>query len=276
MPTSSNTTRPDTLPPVTPPAPFMDRRTLVEVHAPYVRSIAGKIKKSVPKEISFEELYDYGIIGLLEAADRFDQTQGAHFTTFAYYRIRGAIYDGLRRMGWMSRSEYSRAKFEARANDYLAEVAHPSRDVEHPSAASGPVGKSRAPNIKSKASARKAEPETEADTRHPLEVAVEALANTVHSLAAVYITSLDAATEEQLADKNQLDPEDRVGLEELRHLVRRTILKLTPEERQLLELYYYKDKSMQQVGDDLGLSKSWTSRLHARVIDKLHHMLEEG
>lgn len=255
----------------------MDRRTLVEVHAPYVRSIAGKIKKSVPKEISFDELYDYGIIGLLEAADRFDPSQGAHFTTFAYYRIRGAIYDGLRGMGWLSRSAYNRAKFEARANAYLGEVAHPSGDTDGPSGAIGAaVGKAKATGSKSKAVARKDEVEPEPDTRHPLEVAVEALANTVHSLAAVYITSLDAATEEQLADQNQLDPEMRMGLEELRHLVRKTILKLTPEERQLLELYYYKDKSMQQVGDDLGLSKSWTSRLHARVIDKLHRMLEEG
>lgn len=250
----------------------MDRRTLVEVHAPFVRSIAGKIKKSVPKEISFEELYDYGIIGLLEAADRFDPSQGAHFTTFAYYRIRGAIYDGLRGMGWMSRSAYAKAKFEARSNAYLAEVAHPSseaRELDH-------SGKKPATIEASASSEEAVSQEAVGAARHPLEVVVEELANAVHSLAAVYITTLDAASEAQLADTTHPDPEDQVGLEEMRSLVRKTILRLTPEERQLLTLYYYKDKSMQQVGDDLGMSKSWTSRLHARVIDKLHRMLEES
>jgi RNA polymerase sigma factor for flagellar operon FliA len=240
----------------------MDRRALVELHAPYVRSIVGKIKKSVPSEISFEELYDYGIIGLLEAADRFDPSQGVAFTTYAYYRIRGAIYDGLRRMGWMSRSAYAKARFEARANAYLEEAAsHPHGEGDPPA--------------DPKASSPPSAPPKDEDARHPLEVAVEDLATVVRSLAAVYITSLDAATEAKLIDESQLGPEETVGLEELRTLVRKTIRRLSPEERQLLELYYYKDKSMQQVGDQLGLSKSWTSRLHARVIDKLHRMLEE-
>jgi len=239
----------------------MDRRALVEMHAPYVRSIVGKIKKSVPHDISFEELYDYGIIGLLEAADRFDPSQGVAFTTYAYYRIRGAIYDGLRRMGWMSRSAYAKARFEARANAYLEEAAtHPH---EEPDPKAAPKGQPSAP-------------EEGEDTRHALEIAVQDLATVVHNLAAVYITSLDAALEAKLTNEAQLGPEEAVGLEELRTLVRKTIRRLSPEERKLLELYYYKDQSMQQVGDALGLSKSWTSRLHARVIDKLHRMLEES
>ena len=239
----------------------MDRRALVEMHAPYVRSIVGKIKKSVPHDISFEELYDYGIIGLLEAADRFDPSQGVAFTTYAYYRIRGAIYDGLRRMGWMSRTAYAKARFEARANAYLEEAAtHPH---EEPDPKAAPKGQPSAP-------------EEGEDTRHALEIAVQDLATVVHNLAAVYITSLDAALEAKLTNEAQLGPEEAVGLEELRTLVRKTIRRLSPEERKLLELYYYKDQSMQQVGDALGLSKSWTSRLHARVIDKLHRMLEES
>src|SRR2546427_288157 len=80
----------------------LDRRTLAEKYTPYVRSIAGKIKKTVAKEIDFEDLVEYGMIGLFEAADRYDPKFGANFMTFAYYRIRGAIYDGLRGMGWMS------------------------------------------------------------------------------------------------------------------------------------------------------------------------------
>lgn len=234
--------------------PSIDRRALVELHAPYVSNIAGKIKKTLPKEISFEELYEYGIIGLLEAADRYEPGLGASFTTFAYYRIRGAIYDGLRGMGWMSRTAYTRAKFENRANAYLQETAQPAAE---PAPTPATTGRPSGPV-------------------HPLEAAVLDLATAVHSLAAVYITTLDAATEANLKDENQLGPEETVGLEELRALVRKTMRRLPAEERQLLELYYYKDKTMQEVGDKLGLSKSWTSRLHAKVIDKLQHMLEEA
>src|SRR5687768_1326045 len=104
------------------PKTALDRRALAEQYMPYVRSIAGKIKKTVAKEIEFEDLVEYGMIGLLEAADRYDPSHGANFMTFAYYRIRGAIYDGLRGMGWMSRSEYAKARFEERANEFLAEV----------------------------------------------------------------------------------------------------------------------------------------------------------
>src|SRR5580692_1510632 len=75
-----------------------DRTAIITQYTPYVRSIAGKIKKTLAKEIEFEDLVEYGMIGLLEAAERYDAAMGANFMTFAYYRIRGAIYDGLRGM----------------------------------------------------------------------------------------------------------------------------------------------------------------------------------
>ncbi len=221
-----------------------DRRALAEQYLPFVRSIAGKVKKTVAREIDFDDLVEYGMVGLLEAADRFDPSHGASFMTFAYYRIRGAIYDGLRSMGWMSRSEYAKARFEERANEYLAEVAH-------------------------------AEEKGEAQPQNPFESAVEHLAAAVQGLAAVYITTLDGAEAKQLESPEEL-PEETLGLEEARALVRATIRKLPDQERRLLETYYYEDLSLEQVGEKLGLSKSWTSRLHARVIDKLHRLLEDA
>ena len=140
---------------------------------PYVRSIAGKIKKTVAKEIDFEDLVEYGMIGLLEAADRFDPDVGANFMTFAYYRIRGSIYDGLRGMGWMSRTEYAKARFEERANDYLAELAQAEEDgTEKP--------------------------------ENPFEMAVQDLASAVQGLAAVYITTIDGTEGLQIEDKNNV------------------------------------------------------------------------
>ncbi|MBI5508843.1 MAG: sigma-70 family RNA polymerase sigma factor [Deltaproteobacteria bacterium] len=220
-----------------------DRRALADKYSPFVRSIAGKVKKTVAKEIDYEDLVEYGMIGLFEAADRYDPKFGANFMTFAYYRIRGAIYDGLRGMGWMSRTEYARARFEERANEYLEQVA----------------------------AAREAGTEP---PENPFEHAVQDLASAVQGLAAVYITTIDGTEGLQIKDDKNPAPEESLGLEQARSLVRSTITKLNDQERQLLEMYYYKELSLQEVGEKLGLSKSWTSRLHARVIEKLHRLLE--
>lgn len=225
------------------PVDVKDKRAVCEQYMPFVRSIAGKVKKGVAREIEFDDLVEYGMIGLLEAAERYDPEHGANFMTFAYYRIRGAIYDGLRGMGWMSRTDYAKARFEERANEYLAEVA-----------AAEEVGENAPDN--------------------PFELAVQDLAAAVQGLAAVYLTSLDGTEGLQLEDTHAQGADETLGLEQARGLVRETIKKLNDQERNLLELYYYKEMSLQEVGDQLGLSKSWTSRLHARVIEKLHRLLE--
>jgi len=227
------------------PIDFNDKRAVAEQYMPYVRSIAGKVKKKVSPDIEFDDLVEYGFIGLLEAAERFDPSVGANFMTFAYYRIRGAIYDGLRGMGWMSRTQYAKARFQERANEYLAEVAY-------------------------------AEERGQEIPENPFEYAIETLSTIVQGLAAVYLTSLDSAEAIQVEDTKNRLPEEAVGLEQARALVRKTIATLSDQERQLLELYYYRDMSLQQVGEQLGLSKSWTSRLHGRVIDKLHRMLKDS
>lgn len=240
-----------------PPQAALDRRTLVEQYMPYVRSIAGKIKKTLPAQVEYEDLVEYGMIGLVEAADRYDPKHGANFITFAYYRIRGAIYDGLRGMGWLSRSEYARARFEERSNQYLGELA--SGNAEHTD--------------------QEALNRPEDATTHnmgPLEHAIYDLATTVQGLAAIYITSLDAAEDLQLADTKQVGADEKLGLEQSRALIRKTIKQLNDDERQLLEMYYYRDMSLQQIGEKMNLSKSWVSRLHTRVIDKLHRLLEEA
>jgi len=96
-----------------------EKRGLIENHLALVQAIARKVKKTLSASIDFEDLVGYGSKGLVEAAERFDPTQGVTFSTFAYYRIRGAMFDGLRTMGWYSRSDYARYRAEERANELL-------------------------------------------------------------------------------------------------------------------------------------------------------------
>ncbi|MCA9553293.1 MAG: sigma-70 family RNA polymerase sigma factor [Myxococcales bacterium] len=226
------------------PSKDMSRRELAEKYTPYVRSIAGKIKKTLSKDIEFDDLVSYGMLGLMEAADRFDPKHGANFMTFAYYRVRGAIYDGLRGMGWVSRTEYQRYRFEQHANAYLQNV--------HEQNAATPVG------------IKKSEDDE-----------VGELANVVEGLVTIYVTALDAMEGFQIKDDRGPAIDETLEVNQARELVSAALEKLGGQEKQLLEMYYYKEMSLEEVGKQLGLSKSWTSRLHTRAIQKLSRLLKD-
>jgi RNA polymerase sigma factor FliA len=219
------------------------KKELVEQYTPFVRSIAAKIKKGVAKTIEFDDLVAYGMAGLLEAAERYDPKMGANFMTFSYYRIRGAIYDGLRGMGWVSRTEYQKIRFEERATQYLENMA--ARE-----AVGGETSKSVEDNI-------------------------EELANQVSQLVTIYVTSLEAMENLQVEDKDKQPLDQRYADLEMKAHVREAIRRLPEADREIVLLYYFKEMSLQEVGNQLGLSKSWTSRRHAQAIDRLTRVLQE-
>jgi len=228
-----------------PPTKDMSRKELTQQYQPYVRSIAGKIKKTLSKEIEFDDLVSYGMLGLFEAADRYDAKYGANFMTFAYYRIRGAIYDGLRGMGWVSRTEYQRYRFEMHANQYLNNVHEQSVGAQG------------------------------SQVKKTTDDEVGELANVVEGLVTIYVTALDAMEGFQIKDDRGPTIEESMEVMQARKLVAEAVQKLPEQERKLLELYYYKELSLEEVGKHLGLSKSWTSRLHTRAIEKLGRLLRD-
>ncbi|MEJ7615055.1 MAG: sigma-70 family RNA polymerase sigma factor, partial [Candidatus Fervidibacter sacchari] len=77
------------------------REALVQAYLHLVKRVVARIKPLLPPSVEEGDLISYGLIGLLEAIDRFDQTRGVPFEAFATQRIRGAIVDGLRQMGWV-------------------------------------------------------------------------------------------------------------------------------------------------------------------------------
>ncbi|MCP4500902.1 MAG: sigma-70 family RNA polymerase sigma factor [Deltaproteobacteria bacterium] len=222
----------------------LDKTALVEQYTPFVRSIAAKIKKTLAKTIEFDDLMAYGMAGLLEAAERYDPKFGANFMTFSYYRVRGAIYDGLRGMGWVNRTEYQKIRFEERATAYLENQA--SRQLGN----TGGLGKSSEDNI-------------------------EELANQVSQLVTIYVTSLEGLGDLQVEDKGRQALDERFADVQMKDHVRQAISRLPDADKQLLTLYYFKEMSLREVGKELGLSKSWTSRRHAQAIDKLSRIMQD-
>src|SRR5918996_868680 len=101
----------------------LSKEELIEQYTPLVRSIAYQIKQRLRVPLEMDELVQEGRIGLMEAADRFDSKLGVSFKTFAYYRIKGAMYDGLRKMDVITRRKNPKVQFEAAATEFLADEA---------------------------------------------------------------------------------------------------------------------------------------------------------
>ncbi|MFO0573123.1 MAG: sigma-70 family RNA polymerase sigma factor [Polyangia bacterium] len=224
-------------------------KRLVEDHIPFVRSIARKLREQVPA-VEFDDLVGFGVQGLIEAAQRFDDRHGVAFTTFAYYRVRGAMFDGLRSMGWLPRGEYARLRIEERANAYLQ---NQSARSEGTTPASG-------------GSAQGTGSGTEVEAK------VRELAETLHGVAAVFVTLLGRHEENQLIDEREA-PHEQLERRQMAVRVRRALSRLPDKERRLIEQYYFQDQTLEQVGAGMGLSKSWTSRLHARAVALLREAL---
>ena len=230
------------------------QRRLVEDHIPFVRSIARKLRDQVPM-VEFDDLVGFGMQGLIEAGQRFDDRHGVAFTTFAYYRVRGAMFDGLRSMGWLPRSEYARLRLEERANAYLQNLA--ARDDGQSEPATRTATK----------------PGRGRPAAGEVEERVREIADALHGVAAVFVTLLGRHEEQQLLDERAA-PHEQLERLQMAERVRRALTKLPDKERHLVEQYYFHDQTLEQVGAGMGLSKSWTSRLHARAIALLRETLE--
>jgi RNA polymerase sigma factor for flagellar operon FliA len=225
-----------------------DVNQLVEKHLSLVQAIARKVKKTLNASIEIDDLVGYGSKGLVEAAERFDARHGVAFTTFAYYRIRGAMYDGLRAMGWYSRADYARYRAEERANEYMRNRA------DREGAATAEAG-----------AAAGNKPDAEATLAEVNEI--------LSGIATVHITSLEAAS--TVADESLPAPDVAAESSRMSRRVREAVAGLPDKERRLMELYYFADKNLEEAGAELGLSKSWACRLHARAVELLRQAMED-
>lgn len=222
------------------------RNSLVEQYLPYATSIAGRVMQTLSSAVDFDDVMCNARLGLIEAAQKFDPTLNVDFKTFSYYRIKGAIYDGLRKNGWIPRSLYAKIKFEQASNEYLKYVA-----------------------------------EKQAGTARPADDEMGEFYDTINSLASIYVISLDAAEGGmEIEDKKNKDIEQSAEFQQVKRLMKEAIEALPDKERKLIKLYYFQNKTLEEAGSLLGLSKSWTSRLHARALEilfkKIHTKIRAG
>ena len=161
------------------------------------------------------------------------------FKTFAYYRIKGAIYDGLRKMGWYPKGQYQRMRFEMAANEYLKDLSSEPLHSGSP------------------------------------EAQLQDLRDLTANLASCYMLSLDTMAEEPV-DHNQVSAEQAAVCKQQRANVRRSLAQLPDKNRRVLEYCYFEELTFDEIGLKLGLSKSWVCRLHAKSLEMLRKLLTQA
>jgi RNA polymerase sigma factor FliA len=230
----------------------MERERLLTDHLPDVRYIAQRIHDRLPVQVPLEDLVHAGIIGLIEAVDRFDPTKHAQLATFAKFRIRGAILDSLRATDWSPRSLRKRTRAVEEANRAL----------------SGQLG--RAPS--------------ESELAEKLSMGLPEFQQLLTQLNGLNLGSLDAYREGDSLEEETYayrpnglseDPYFICLKEELKSMLSAAIGILGERERQVISLYYFEELTMKEVGAVLEIGESRVSQIHSMAIVRLREKLDQ-
>ncbi|MEO8563629.1 MAG: FliA/WhiG family RNA polymerase sigma factor [bacterium] len=227
------------------------RNELVTRNLSLVHHVARKFSRSLSANEELDELVSAGTIGLLSAAEAFDDSRGLAFSTFAVPRIQGAILDELRRRDHAPRAVRRHARDMARTTEALTKTL------------------SRAPEARELADALEIDLETLWQWRADVECAVPVPLDR----SALEGESTSPAPAEYLSGADEESVIDRVGKEQEVALVRDAILKLNGQERTVLALYYFEELKMHEIAEILALTESRVSQIRAKALKRLRTML---
>ncbi|CAN5414240.1 hypothetical protein BH23ACI1_BH23ACI1_11160 [soil metagenome] len=215
---------------------------------PFVEALARRVASSMPHSIELSDLVQDGVLGLIDAACRFDEARGIKFETFAERRVRGAMIDALRRDAWPRGVRRQRRELEAAREELRRELgAEPSL-----------------------ADLAKRVGSDEARLGRTI-VRINTIESTSPMSAgdSVNGSSLPAA----LVPSEPTAPDRAYEEQEVRDRIRAAIASLPPRERKVIGLYYYNEATMKQIGAEIGVNESRVSQLHARAVQRLKKAL---
>jgi RNA polymerase sigma factor for flagellar operon FliA len=224
-----------------------ERSKLVERHLDLSRRAAAMVYPRVRDHIEFDELVALANAGLAEAATRYDPAKGASFNTFAWYRVHGAIIDGIRRNTNLPRRVWAKLVALRAASEYLEHRG----DRDQGAAAKG-VAPASGPD------------------------ALAAVKEAMRAIRTMYVTSLEGMQEKGF-DPSGETPNigHAIDVHRFGARIRDAIEKLPERERELVKKHYWEGKNLLEAGAELGISKSWASRLHAQAVDRLRKFVDD-
>ncbi|HEY4060010.1 MAG TPA: sigma-70 family RNA polymerase sigma factor [Kofleriaceae bacterium] len=226
-----------------------ERDQLVEKHLDLANKAARMVFPRVKQHVEFDELVALGTIGLAEAAERFDPARGVPFGAFAWYRVQGAIVDGLRKATNLPRRVWLQLVALRAAADYLENRGE--RDLG--------------------AQQRGTPPASGAD-------ALAAAKSAMSAIKTMYLTSLEGLNEATGFDpaSDHRDPNEQIDAHRLGARIRAAIAQLPERERALVTKHYFEGKNLLEAGAELGISKSWASRMHSQIVEKLRAVVDDA
>ena len=229
-------------------AQSIDPKNRVEAGLPFVEALARRMAATMPHSIDLSDLVQDGVIGLIDAAERFDESRGIKFETFAERRIRGAMIDALRKDAWPRGVRRVRRELEAAREKLRVTLGH------EPSL--GDLAR-----------------EIGADEKRLGKTIVRI--NTIESTSP--LSCGDSIDEAQLPAVLVPAEPERPDLayekSEVRERVRGAIESLPAREQRVIALYYYGEVTMKEIGSELGVNESRVSQLHARALRRLREAL---
>ncbi|MGK5092617.1 RNA polymerase sigma factor FliA [Deltaproteobacteria bacterium TL4] len=226
------------------------REEMVLEHAPLIKRIVSHMAARFPPSIEKEELYQAGMLGLLDAVDKFEPSKDVQFKTYAEFRIRGAILDELRAMDWIPRSVRS-------AVSTLEEAHH---------------------QLTAKLQREPSDREVAKYLDMSLPEYHEFLAK-ARPLSIMSFEDFGGGEDAQdileiIADPNVEDPFTKLTLSQSRLEVAQAIEKLAEQEQLILSLYYEEELNLKEIGEILGITESRVSQIRTKIILKLRSWLK--
>jgi RNA polymerase sigma factor for flagellar operon FliA len=231
-----------------------DRDELILEHLPQIKYIAQRISTKLPSHVELNDLVSAGILGLLDAIEKFDPNRGVKFKTYAELRIKGAILDSLRNLDWAPRSLRKKSK----------DLERVYRELEQ----------------------RLGRPATEKEVCEAMEISLDEFYELVDQIKGLNLGSFQEMSGKD-EDKNseplvkyvpdapQLDPFFVFHKSEIQGIMSTAIDTLPKKERLVVSLYYYDELTMKEIGKVLGVNESRVSQLHTKAMLRLRTKLRK-
>jgi RNA polymerase sigma factor FliA len=229
------------------------RERLVVAYSPLVKYVSGRMASGLPAHVDEADLISYGLVGLINAIERFEPARAIKFETYAMTRVKGAIIDELRTLDWVPRSVRARARQIERAN---AKLEHTLQ---------------RAP--------------TDEEMAAELELSVDEFQSALLQISTSTVAALDElwtvgdASGDQvslldtLTDERAPDPAAVMDQTELKERIAAAIRRLPERERLVIALYYYENLTLREIGEVLSVTESRVSQLHTKAVLRLRSRL---
>ncbi len=230
------------------------RGKIINEFAPLIKYIASRIAIRLPPHIDLNDLINAGVIGLIDAIEKFDASKQIKFKTYAEFRIRGAILDELRSMDWVPRSVRQKAR---KVEDAYARLEY---------------------NL--------GRPASDDEVAQEMNVDIDTFHRLLSETASVSLLSLDDLGEDDtdLSKRNLLEfiiqddkdwPSHKIRYAEVSTMVAKAIQSLPEKERMVISLYYYDELTMKEIGHVLKFTESRVSQIHTKAILRLRSKMQK-